>query len=588
MDIVTVSTRNYSKKKENKENAQPTLGSKTSVKRQNNSAPPFQLKSNKKEETLAKSGPLKAKEKQAETRSTSGEALKKTVQRNGKGATVTEVKQRQTHSQVFLSEQAVKHKKMVAEAPKPPAAVTSSKPAPGMYKGRIVQSKIGSIWKSSVAVGRADPKPSAPKSEIQRVGNVTKIRSKSVTDALGNDTQKPAPIRSKSVSEKPAQVSKRPVTSRPPAGFRSARPPVRTVPATLTSTSTRNTKVAPIKASGSQNSKLKVSVTDRKVNKPPVSSTISQYRLNVESAEERRAKLANWQASKGKTFKRPAMPAAVQLKTKVSAKPDCGPKLQSQSLKTRPAQASNIDPEPVLEAQNTWRAEVASQSQTPAVMNTTLDLLENFDDVFYGQQDGVDDIVVNLCEALEAMATPTGCSDEVSKTTDVCREVEVENGNEDKECAEEELKDDVPEDVSEQPKVEQMKDEEEVEMDDVEEVESDEGVMETTPNKEDASIVKYSVKTTPYLQSVKKTIEGEVSLSRSKRKSYIKDLKFLTPVRRSCRIERKSSHLPTMLLDHDPCVSSLAGLAQLDDDPNAYIFRKNPALLEDVPDQPRM
>lgn len=70
----------------------------------------------------------------------------------------------------------------------------------------------------------------------------------------------------------------------------------------------------------------------------------------------------------------------------------------------------------------------------------------------------------------------------------------------------------------------------------------------------------------------------------SRKKSNIKDLKFLTPVRRSCRIERKSSHLPTMLLDHDPCVTSLAELVKLDDDPNAYIYRKNPALAEDLPD----
>lgn len=88
-----------------------------------------------------------------------------------------------------------------------------------------------------------------------------------------------------------------------------------------------------------------------------------------------------------------------------------------------------------------------------------------------------------------------------------------------------------------------------------------------------------------FLFSVKKTIEGEASASVSKRKSNIKDLKFLTPVRRSCRIERKSSHLPSMLLDHDPCVTSLAELVKLDDDPNAYIYRKNPALAEGLPDQ---
>lgn len=79
-------------------------------------------------------------------------------------------------------------------------------------------------------------------------------------------------------------------------------------------------------------------------------------------------------------------------------------------------------------------------------------------------------------------------------------------------------------------------------------------------------------------------MEGEASATGSSRKNTIKDLKFLTPVRRSCRIQRKSSRLPGMLTDHDPCVSSLAELVQLDDDANAYIYRKNPALLEELPD----
>lgn len=238
---------------------------------------------------MAKNGPLKAKAKQADTRSTSGEALKKvkTVQRDGKGAAVTDVRQRQTHSQAFLTEQAVRDRKIVAEAPKPPAAVASSKSAPGMYKGKIVQSKIGSIWKSSATMGGADPKPSAPKTERQRVGNVTKIRSKSVADRPGHGTQKPAQTRSKSVLDRPAYMSKPAVTSRPPAGFCSARPPARTVPATLTSTSSRNTK-GPTKGCGTQNSKPKIPVTDKKVNKPPVSSTLSQYRFSMETAEERR------------------------------------------------------------------------------------------------------------------------------------------------------------------------------------------------------------------------------------------------------------------------------------------------------------
>ncbi|XP_076606886.1 uncharacterized protein LOC143332920 [Chaetodon auriga] len=509
---VAVSKRN--RNKGNKENAQPAYGSKSVIKSATTSAVPFQLKSNKKEEIRAKNGPLKAKAKQPDTRSKSAEAPKqvKTVQRERRGAAAAVVvKQQPTQSRAFLSEQAVKDRKIAAEAPKRPAAVPPSKSAPGMYKGRIVQSKIGSIWKSGTAVLKADPKPSIPKTERQRVG-----------------------------------------------------PAVR--------------------------------VTDKKVNKPPVSSTLSQYRLTTETAEERRAKLAEWLASKGKTFKRPAMTTAVPSKTKVSAKLDAG-------LKSRSAAQCKPQPEPSLKAHkpdsaapcaDTQTAELPTHSQTPVIMNTTLDLLDNSDpDLLVDQQDRVDDIVVNLCDALEAMATPSKCNDKLSQVTDVCSDVEVEDSKPQDECKKEELKDEMPEDVSEQPKVEQVKDEveesndQEVEMEN-KEVESDDECVETTPHREDASVVKYNVKTTPYLQSVKRTIEDDVSSSAPRRKSNIKDLKFLTPVRRSCRIQRQSTHLPTMLLDHDPCVSSLAELVKLDDDPNAYIYRKNPALLEDLPDEPRL
>lgn len=90
------------------------------------------------------------------------------------------------------------------------------------------------------------------------------------------------------------------------------------------------------------------------------------------------------------------------------------------------------------------------------------------------------------------------------------------------------------------------------------------------------------------LHSVKKRIECQSAPgSGSRHKSTIKDLKFLTPVRRSTRIQRKSSRLPGMLNDHDTCVSSLAELVQLEDaDASAYIYRKNPALLEDLPNHP--
>ncbi|TKS83787.1 Cytoskeleton-associated protein 2 [Collichthys lucidus] len=341
----------------------------------------------------------------------------------------------------------------------------------------------------------------------------------------------------------------------------------------------------------------KIPATDKKVNRPVVSSTLSQYRLTTETAEERRAKLAQWQASKGKSFKRPAMTAAAPPKTKVCAKPKANLQPESQP-------AARRNPEPELSAETckpasaaaAQGAESTTRSRTPAIMDTTVDLLSNSDaDLPVDPQDRMDDIVVNLCDALEAMSTPSTCQDVLPQVTDVCSAVEVKESDPEDECRKEELKNETPEDVSEQPTVEQVKDEgEESESetegdeDDEEEVDSDDCVMESKPQREEASVVKYSVKTTPYLQSIKKTIEDDVSASASRRKSNIKDLKFLTPVRRSSRIQRTSSRLPAMLMDHDPCVSSLAELVKMDDDPNAYIYRKNPALLEDLPDQPRL
>ncbi|NXL67493.1 CKP2L protein, partial [Chordeiles acutipennis] len=55
------------------------------------------------------------------------------------------------------------------------------------------------------------------------------------------------------------------------------------------------------------------------------------------------------------------------------------------------------------------------------------------------------------------------------------------------------------------------------------------------------------------------------------------ELKFLTPVRRSLRIERAGSYYPEMLKDHDPVVSSLSEILDAEEE-TRYFFRKNKAL----------
>ncbi|NWT06553.1 CKP2L protein, partial [Mionectes macconnelli] len=55
------------------------------------------------------------------------------------------------------------------------------------------------------------------------------------------------------------------------------------------------------------------------------------------------------------------------------------------------------------------------------------------------------------------------------------------------------------------------------------------------------------------------------------------ELKFLTPVRRSLRVERAGSHYPEMLKDHDPVVSSLSEILDAEEE-TQFFFRKNKAL----------
>lgn len=85
------------------------------------------------------------------------------------------------------------------------------------------------------------------------------------------------------------------------------------------------------------------------------------------------------------------MTTAAPSKTKVSAEPDLKPQC-------------NPEPEPCLEARepdsaaaaqcaDTQGAEFTTHSQTPGIINTTLDLLENSDaDLPVDPQDGVDDV----------------------------------------------------------------------------------------------------------------------------------------------------------------------------------------------------
>lgn len=567
MESTTTLRQNHTLKKKNKENVQPAQGVKSFIKQNifKAAAPPLQTNGSKKE-ILAKAGKVVTVKQVMRKQNIMQQALGKTTTLKSSAIAIKQSHSQDTGSQTQKTEQAAKLKKPVGEAPNPTAASQPSKPAPGLYKGKIIESKIGSIWKSSVPTRNEDQKSNTTS---QNAANRT-------TSAAGRGTSASTSMR----SAKPVVN-----TRRPQSAFSSARPPVRSVPTTVRP---RDATVAQSRRCGTVIAKPKVPVTDVKASKPPVTSTVRQYRANSETAEEKRAKLAEWLASKGKTLKRPAMvPSSASIKVKTTNKPSAAvPKSQAKTQLTTKSrsEAAAKEPKPVAPAPTADDQEtVQTDKRTSLIMNTTLDLLENSDPDVPGEFGGtVDDIVMNLCDALEALEPPSQCDNELPQLKDEGSDMD----NDTKEDCKEDVRSETPDNAMVKREV-CFSDVQEVQ-DESEESDDDCYIDENIPPTEEASVVRYSVKTTPFLQSVKKTIEDEVCSSSSKRKSNIKDIKFLTPVRRSSRIHRQSSRLPTMLVDHDPCVSSLAELVKLDDDANAYIYRKNPALLEDLPDQPRV
>lgn len=87
-----------------------------------------------------------------------------------------------------------------------------------------------------------------------------------------------------------------------------------------------------------------------------------------------------------------------------------------------------------------------------------------------------------------------------------------------------------------------------------------------------SSVIKYRVTATPQVL--------RTNHLQSKIRSHGKqDLKFLTPVRRSVRIEHVSAWHPEMLREHDCCVASLNELLD-EDEAETFVYRENKALLE--------
>ncbi|XP_041116180.1 cytoskeleton-associated protein 2-like [Polyodon spathula] len=462
-----------------------------------------------------------------------------------------EMRRRTTLSYSFLSHRNNQQKQLIEgkSANPKPAVPCASKPVLGAYRGKVVQSKVSSFRKPATTgeektqpeVKAVASKPIAQKTNaasngkasVQKPGIDAPTTSAQAAKSTVTNMQKgqiaELPLGGNVFQQKEPKATNILAVSRPVSSSTAGPAPQPRLPVTMKKNDSLPKENPKTSEASSQNR-----------GKPSNTVLSSKYKIKKETAEERRLRLAEWLATKGKTLKRPSM---------------------------------------VLQAGATLKQ--APKKEPITSLNTTMEMDDNDEQDLPVLAEETNEPLDKLCCALADMLTTS------KSNTDGQRggsESEESTGMDQKDSVKAEEKDLKLEPHSQSPaqaekhtlKVEKQCKEENESDEDEEIDEKTHDLAMKTPGKDTAtaSVVKYNVKTTPYLQSVKKRIQGEGS------KSAIKDLKFLTPVRRSQRINRMSYRLPEMLMDHDPCVSSLAELAGLDGEANAYIYRQNPALQE--------
>ncbi|XP_073439392.1 cytoskeleton-associated protein 2 [Dendrobates tinctorius] len=493
------------------------------------------------------------------------------------------------------------------DEPKP-----ANKPVLGTYKGKIVQSKINSFRKNSENKilteqnkpmpkshgNRPQPSASVPKTLVRPAANVVKPKRPGIPPV--SSQMRPSTTLTKNKAE-PVSVRRttqvltqqRPIQQK----VQPLKPPLKTEAKKSNPMMRNKPSSAPVKT-----------LPEPQKNKPIPLPTASKFPKPRETAAERKERLAEWRQSKGKVVKRP--PMAVVLPS------TCSVHKEKPELKTEPE-------EPKEEPRQLYWATMAEEDEQELF---TLKVHQ----IFGGCQKLIDEgcpreevlsilekQVQNLPEAKqlsgywECLARLEKRDGALYKVIAVCEEAVSAGAQPLEELrailahALEELKPDSEQSVKKENEEDLKTEEFKTEVKDEPIVTAINGkrrgkaralknepqslgtpdkppVSESTPEIGAAasSVIRYNVCTTPHLEKMKK-------LQMNKGDSGLKSYKFLTPVRRSSRLEHKSHRLPDMLKDHDPCISGIEQLGDLEGTEscaNAYIFRKNSALNEVTPE----
>ncbi|XP_067145768.1 cytoskeleton-associated protein 2 isoform X1 [Apteryx mantelli] len=567
---------------------------------------------------------------------------------------VTEIKpQHVSLSQSFLHVRSIKEKQLIAEKQNSIVSLPK-KPVPGTYRGKVIQSKVNSFRKAPKSEGEKsslpDKKPliSATKPSVRSLSTSNcNVVMKTIKVTNSPNSVKPKgvlPFQSKPASkalnsqsslnkqQSTSAVSLTKVTVQKMIGRRGP------VPRRAASNNSDHKTLAVKLADSCEDARPEA--TAKAISVVPVTKSGQDLKaignrksvLPKESAEERRARLAEWRASKGKVMRRPPASVSLGAQSKSEAQEFSSTddslehllhgekvnKTLSECLQLTEQGCQSDEVRAMLEdliknipgakkLAKYWiccmhleqmgpleklivvyeEAVLAGAMPKDELRHTLIDIMKNTESLFKSE-DGGAVIEAHLSEVVEVGKEANASAEQVQEVFKDLNSDEDQKAERNKaETSNEAIKNEemdldlkpreeiLPKKNKKHKTKERTKKSGKCET----EEQNEDRVKDVTralnsPDKEnDASyLMKYNLSTTPYLESMKMHHEAN--------DSNAKDLKIVTPLRYSQRIREKMCKLSDTVKDHDPCVSSLEQLGELGSKLTACIHRQNNALKE--------
>ncbi|XP_018764162.3 cytoskeleton-associated protein 2 isoform X2 [Serinus canaria] len=549
-------------------------------------------------------------------------------------------------SKAILEIKRIRERHLTAEKQNASISVPN-KPALGRYRGKVIQSKINSFWKAAKDEGEKSslpdkkPFPSATKQvanslstkscntvlKTAKVANNTKsVKSNDVLPYQGKPSDKAA-TNSQSGLKKQLTFAVAPKKVTVPKVVGGRRPQPLKAPSSNPDRKVRGVKKCADCHEDAQPEALARSTFVAPGTKSGYNSKMDEKRKSIlpkESVEERRARLAEWRASRGKVMRRPPIHALLGPQSKSeeqefsAADTEKVNRTLSECLHLTEQGHHSDEARAMLEdlvqsipgvkkLAKYWiccmrleqmghlgkliavyeKAILAGAMPREELRHTLVDTIKNTEGLL-NSDNGETVTDAHLSEVVEVSKEPNSSVEPVQETfQDLCPDDDQkeESDNKKAETSSEVIKreevdlDLKPREILPKKNKKHKAKERAKKKGKCEREQKEDGIKNTaqainSPEKENDT--SYSRRcnppTTPYLESVKMHPEANDYSA--------KDLKIVTPLRYSQRIREKMCKLPDAVKDQDPCVSSLEQLEDLESKATVFIHKQSNALQE--------